>query len=407
MLKSFMKLWGLVGCAILIACQPKTPGEKNIIDSSSWAELASQAKGSTVNFMMWQGSPVINDYINNYLVPKVKKELDIDLKISGGQGPEIVQLIMGEKQAEVSKGQIDIVWINGETFFQLKQIEGLWGPFVDRLPNSQYIDFEDPYISIDFQQRIEGMECPWGITQFAMVYDTSKITSPPRSLKELEAFIRLNPGTFTISNDFTGMSLLKIFLAELSGMSTGLDGPFDQKKYDELSLKLWRFINENKKYFWKEGSTFPKEQSKMDQLFASGELLITYGFGEGGVEDKVRQGLFPKTTRAYTWKNGTIKNSNYLGIPYNSPNKAAAMQVINFMISPEAQLKRMIPDEMNSATVLSLEKLSSEWKKEFQALPARLYGPSLEDLKDFAIKEPAPEYMLNVYKDFRTEVIER
>jgi putative spermidine/putrescine transport system substrate-binding protein len=145
----------------------------------------------------------------------------------------------------------------------------------------------------------------------------------------------------------------------------------------------------------------------MDQLFATGELNITYGFAEAGVEDNVLQGLFPKSTKVYAWKNGTVKNSNYLGISYNARNKAGAMAVINFLISPEAQLERMTRKEMRGNTVLSMEKLPEEWQRKFEAAPERKYGASLEELEDYAIKEPKPDYMINVYEEFRTEVIEK
>lgn len=391
----------------LFACNSEKPTKSLSLESATWEDITKKAEGTEVNFVMWQGSPIINNYINNYVVPKVKEELNINLRISGGQGPEIVQLIMGEKQAGIESGQSDLVWINGETFFQLQQINGLWGPFVDKIPNSEYIDFSNEFISQDFQQPINGMECPWGITQFALVHDSAKVPNPPKNLTELENYIKANPGTFTISNDFTGMSLLKTLMAEISGSPTGLDGDFDEAKYQKVSDSLWAWINENKKYFWKEGETFPKEHSKMDQLFASGELWMTYGFNEGGIEDKVRQGLFPKTTRSYAWTNGTVKNSNYLGIPYNAENKEGAMAVINFLISPEAQLKRMIPEEMNTNTILSIDKLPEEWQVKFNEKPGRIYGAELVDLEKHAIKEPKPEYMIKVYEEFRTEVIEK
>ena len=93
--------------------------------------------------------------------------------------------------------------------------------------------------------------------------------------------------------------MLKSFLAELGGGPTSLDGPFDENKYQNLSKKLWAYLNKHKTKFWKEGRTFPKEQSKMGQLFASGELKLVYGFSEGGIEEKVLNGLYPKTTRGY------------------------------------------------------------------------------------------------------------
>jgi putative spermidine/putrescine transport system substrate-binding protein len=388
-----------------LSCSSKE--EEADVRLKDWTEIEAEAGGTNVQFMMWQGSSIINDYINNYVVPRVKELYNINLKISGGQGPEIVQLIMGERQANVSKGQVDMVWINGETFFQLRRIEGLWGPFAEKLPNSAYIDFSDQFINTDFQQPVNYMEAPWGISQFAVVYDSARIATPPKNLAELEAYVKANPGTFTISNDFTGMTFLKSLLAEFGGSSTSLDGPFDEAKYKELSTKLWAFLNTNKPYFWKGGSTFPKEQSKMDQLFASGELWLTYGFSEGGIEEKVVQGLYPETTRGYAWDNGTVRNTNYLGITYNASNKAGALVVINFLLSPEAQLEKADVKRMNANTVLDMQKLPEEWLTKFENRPKRKYGPNPEDISDKAIMEPAPDYMIRLYEDFRSQVIEK
>jgi len=396
----------LSGAIVLSFCTAKKE-EAQDWKSASWQSIEQAAQGSTVNLMMWQGSSVINEYINNFVVPTLKEQHNIDLKISSGQGPEIVQLLMNEKQSGSQEGQIDFVWINGETFFQLRKIDGLYGPFVEQLPNAQYIDFTDPYISVDFQQPVNYMEAPWGINQFALVYDIAKTPQPPVNLEQLSTFMKANPGTFTISNDFSGMTLLKSFMAELGGSPQSLDGTFNQQKYDTLSSQLWEWINEHSTYLWKQGETFPKEHSKMDQMFASGELLLSYGFSEGGIEDKVNQGLFPKTTRGYAWANGTVRNSNYLGITYNSQNVSGALVAINFFISPLAQLKKADPNGANATSVLAKNKLPEEWREKFAELPKRKYGPMLADLKDNAIQEPAPEYMLNLYEDFRTYVIEK
>lgn len=392
---------------VAFSCGEAVKKDDEILKTAPWKQIVSKGTGTTVNFMMWQGSPTVNGYMNNYVVPTVKEKFNINLNVSGGQGPEIVQLVMGEKEAGIANGQVDIVWINGETFFQLRRVKGLWGPFVKQLPNAQYVDFKNPYIGTDFQQSIEDMEAPWSITQFALVYDTAQVASPPKNLTDLAIYVKQNPGTFTISNDFTGMTLLKSFLAELGGNATSLDGPFDADKYELLSKKLWAFINTNKKYFWKEGSTFPKEHSKMDQLFANGELKLSYGFSEGSIEDKVKSGLFPKTTRGYAWENGSVKNSNYLGILDNAPEKAGAMTVINFLMSPEAQLKKADVNGMNANTILNIALLTKDFQEKFENAPKRMYGPSMDDLEKYTMAEPAPEYMIKIYEDFRKYVIEK
>lgn len=401
-------LIGLFFTTILASCNQEPKEDKEYLKSASWEEISKEAQGTTVNFMMWQGSTVINNYINNYVIPEVKNRFNIDLKISSGQGPEIVQLVMSERDASIDNGQVDMVWINGETFFQLRQIKGLWGPFVEQLPNAKLVNFKDPYISMDFQQPVAYMEAPWSINQFCMLYDSTKLsTAPPATLDELAAFVKKYPGTFTISNDFTGMTLLKSFLAELGGGNHALDGAFDEEKYITLSTKLWDYLNANKKYFWKKGQTFPSEQSKMNQLYAIGELYVLYGFGEGNIETKVNSGLYPKSTVGYPWKNGTVKNSNYLGILHNAPQKAGAMQVINFLMSPEAQLKKASKDGMDANTILDIDRLSPEFQDKFKTTMQRDYGPNMDDLKDYAMAEPAAEYMIKLFEDFRTQVIEK
>ncbi|WP_373518577.1 ABC transporter substrate-binding protein [Pricia sp.] len=397
----------IVSILLVVSCAEKPKADEEVLKTASWHEIAQKAKGCTVNFMMWQGSPAINNYINNYVVPSVKKKYNIDLKISGGQGPEIVQLVMGEKQADIEKGQVDMVWINGETFFQLRKVNGLWGPFVNQLPNAEHINMNDPFINTDFQQPVKGMEAPWSINQFAIVYDSAKVVDPPKNLSQLTEYLERYPGTFTISNDFTGMTLLKSFMAEFGGGPNSLDGAFNEEKYNLLSKKLWEYVNAHKKYFWKEGRTFPKEQSKMGQLYANGELLLIYGFSEGGIEEKVLNGLYPKSTRGYAWDNGTIKNSNYLGVLYNAPQKAGAMQVIDFLLSPEAQLKKADVNGMNSNTVLDMESLPVDWQQKFNKVAKRQFGPEMKELEDNAIAEPAPEYMIRLYEDFRKKVIEK
>lgn len=374
--------------------------------SATWEDILKKADGTTVTFMYWQGSPKLNEYISNFLKPNLKEKFNINLEYTNGQGPEIVQLLMSEQEAGVDVGQVDIVWINGPTTFQIRQINGLWGPFVKQLPNTEYINFKDPTISEDSQQPVDYMECPWSLSQFAFVHDSAVVPNPPKNLKELESYLQQNPGTFTISNDFTGMAVLKSFLAEISGSPTGLDGAFNEARYDSLSNIMWDYINRNKQYFWKEGKTFPKEHTVLEQMMASGELKIGYSFSEGKVVPNIMQGLYPKTMRAYAWDNGTVRGASYQGIPYNAPNKAGAMAVINYMISPEAQYKLSDLNGNGGNPALDLKRLDDEWQQKFNELNKLKFAANLEDLRKKAINQPTPEYMLHLYEDFRSKVIE-
>ncbi|MEZ4774490.1 MAG: ABC transporter substrate-binding protein [Bacteroidia bacterium] len=361
----------------------------------------------SVTLMMWQGDPMINAYMSDYVVPQLKAQQGIDLNIVSGQGNEIVSVLMAEIEAGKPSSEIDMVWINGETFYQLRQIEALYGPFVETLPNSQYINWESPYIAYDFQQPVEGYECPWGNVQLALIYNSGKVENPPMDLAELETWAKANPGKFTIGTEFTGMTLLKSWLIYLAGGEGSLSGNFDEEKYQKYSAELWAYLNRIKPYFWNNGESFPPTVAQMHQLFANGELWFTMSNNDGEVDNKILQGIFPETSKAYVPGTGTIINSHYMGIVNHSAHKETAMAVCNFLLSPEAQWEKMKPSVWGDYTVLALTKLPAPWQQKFAEIPGRKQAPKRSDIQDKALMEPAPEYMIRLFEDFRKEVIEK
>ena len=399
-------IWLLTVVLLAAAC---TSGSRQASGepADTWEGILKQSRGTTVYWMMWQGDPMINRYVQEYVVPEVKRTFDINLKVMSGQGNEIVKMLMAEQEAGVTQSAADLCWINGETFFQLRQIAGLYGPFTSRLPGIQYVDLENPFIGTDFQQKTDGYECPWGNVQLAVIYDSLRTPVPPRDLAALEQWMTEHPGKFTIPYDFTGMTLLKSWMIALGGSSDVLDGPFREDLYLKLSEELWSYINRNKALFWQKGATFPENLASMHRMFANGELDFTFSNNHHEVDNKIQQGVLPGSARAYVYDAGTIRNSHYLGIPANSVNKAGAMVVINFLISPEAQLKKQDPGVWGDGTVLSVDRLPDEWDNQFAQTRVNSHAPDPDTLARLALKEPSPEYMLRLYKDFRTHVIEQ
>lgn len=376
------------------------------LQNLSWGQITERARGQTVSMMMWMGDPNINDYMQNYVVPEVEKRYDINLEIANGQGNTIVSILMSELQAGKQEGEIDLVWINGETFYQLRQMQGLYGPFLEQLPNSRYIDLDNPFIKYDFQQPIDGYEVPWGNVQFTLIYDSARVADPPTTRKVLAEYLRQHPGSFTIANDFSGMTFLKSLLIGMAGPGT-LDGEFNKEAYRKHSGRLWEYINRLKPYMWKEGETFPENVAAMHQLFVNGELHFTMSNNDSEVDNKILEGFFPKTARSYVLEDGTIQNSHYLGIPDNASQKAAAMVVSNFLITPEAQYWKARPDVWGDGTVLEMDKLPNMWEKRFLQIPQRKYAPARDSLNSHALRELAPEYMIQLYEDFRTNIIQQ
>ncbi|MEO0472281.1 MAG: ABC transporter substrate-binding protein, partial [Bacteroidota bacterium] len=283
---------------VLLGCQPPATETKDI-SLENWQAVQDAARGTEVTFMMWQGDPEINAYMNEYVIPSVRDLYGIDLKISGGQGDMIVSVLLTEMEAGKDQSEIDMCWINGETFFQLRQINALYGPFVDKLPNAEYLDLNNPFIKYDFQEETKGMEAPWGSVQQTIIYNAERVAEPPQSLVELEDWVKANPGRFTFANEFTGFSLLKAWLVELGGQPDVLDGPFKEELYQQLSSSLWERLNRMKQYFWKKGETFPATIAQVHQMYAAGELDFTSSMNDSEVDNKVLRGLFPESSRSY------------------------------------------------------------------------------------------------------------
>lgn len=390
---------------LLSGCGAEKARKPTQILAQTWPQVEAAGRNQPVSMVMWQGDPLINRYMNTYVKPEVKRRYGIDLQLAAGQGAGLVQTLAAEQQAG-QPSEADVVWINGETFYQLRQVNALLGPFVEKLPNAHLLDLQNPFINTDFQQPVAGMECPWGNVQFTFIYDSARVAQPPRSFAELPAFLQAHPGQFTIPNEFTGMTLLKSWMMALSGDPQLFRGKFNEAVYRKWSGALWQVINQNRRYFWKQGQTFPEQLAPLHQLFANGEVAFTFSNNDAEVDNKVNQQVFPATARAYVPAPGTIQNAHYLGLVRGARHPEAAMLVINFLISPEAQLKKMDPNVWGDHTVLNLQALPAAQRQAFEQLPSRRYAPRRETIQGLALPEPDPEYMTRLFKDFRTYVIE-
>ncbi len=396
-------LSGLLVLAQACSSGPEAPANDEV--PSEWNAVLAKAQGQEVGMLMWMGDPQINAYIQDFVVPQVRDSFGIALKVVPAQGPQIVQMLLAELEAGRSTSTHDIVWINGETFYQLRQLEALWGPWTERLPNAALIDFDNPFIGQDFQQPIAGYELPWGNVQMTLIYDSTRVQAPPRTRADLLAWTQAHPGRFTWDSQFTGLTFLKALYIDIAGGNEVLKGDFNEALYAKTSAELWAYLRQLQPHLWREGRTFPEGVAQMHQMFANGELDFTMSNNDSEVDNKRLQGVFSPSTMAYAPDFGTIQNSHYLGVTALSEHKAAAMVVANFLVSPAAQLRKAEPAVWGDGSVLDRDKLPANVQAAFAALPGRVGAPPRATLEQNALQELAPEYMIRLAADFRTQII--
>ncbi|HEY3367870.1 MAG TPA: ABC transporter substrate-binding protein [Symbiobacteriaceae bacterium] len=337
----------LSGCAkgpapVPVKAAPADPA------TAPWSEVVAQARDHEVSIYMWGGSDSINTWMDTYVSGQVKAKYGVTLKrVPVAATADAINKLLGEKQAGRTTGSADLVWINGENFKAARQGDLLWGPFAERLPSfTAYYDTKAPDVASDFGYPVEGYEVPWGKAQFVMTYDSAKVPNPPKSFAELAAWVKAHPGRFTYpapSTDFTGSAFLRMALYETTGGYQHYLGAYDQAKLEAKWQKTFDYLNGLRPYLWRQGTTYPENLAKLDQLYADGEVWMSMHYDPSAAANLIAKGTYPATTRTFLFDAGTIANTHFLAVPFNAPNKAGAMVVADFLLSPEAQLSKFDP----------------------------------------------------------------
>ena len=339
------------------------------LNNASWEEIVAAAKGTTVTFYGWGGDENRNNWLNTTVAQYVKENYDITLEVVGMNIDDILSKLSGEKMAGSAKGSIDMIWINGENFYSAKDNGLLWGPFTQKLPNMEnYIDLTDPETLNDFCMPIDGYEAPYAKAQMVMYADTAVTPDLPASAAELMEFAKANPDkvTYPALPDFTGSAFVRNIIYELCGWEQfqAMAADYDTVKAAiEPALEYLRQLNP---YLWNEGKTFPESSTTVDSMFADGELVMSMSYGPFSVSTGIDQGIYTETTQTFVFDKGTIGNTNYMAIGFNSPNKAGAMVVINAIISGEIQLTQYA--QLRELPVVATDKLSDAEKAAFDAV---------------------------------------
>jgi putative spermidine/putrescine transport system substrate-binding protein len=316
----------------------------------NWQSVLDAARGQTVNWYVWGGSESINRFVDEFYGTALRERYGITLnRVPLADTVDAVNQVLSEKEAGVASGAVDMIWINGENFLSLKQADMLLPDWSRKLPNASLVDWENPAIYLDFGEPVEGYESPWSSAQFQLIYDSARMSEDdlPRSYAELLGWARANPGRFTYiapgPGAFQGTRFVKGALFELSGDATQWLA-FEQGTWDRWSPELWAYLNELTPFLWRDGETYPKDENELHSLFANSEVDFSITQAIAGAGPLIAEGLVPETARAFVFDDFMIGDFNYVAIPRNAPNQAAALVLANLILEPELQAAQILPE---------------------------------------------------------------
>ena len=118
----FSVLWTLSALKALFAAGLMAFLPFSTMAADKFETFVDQARGQSVYFNAWGGSPAINAYIA-WAADQLKVRNDITLiHVKLTDTADAVSRILAEKTAgKTSGGSVDLVWVNGENFASLKR----------------------------------------------------------------------------------------------------------------------------------------------------------------------------------------------------------------------------------------------------------------------------------------------
>lgn len=319
---------------------------------TDWEDVLQQARGTTVNWYMWGGSDAINTFVDEFYGTVLQEEYGITLnRVPVADTVDAINLVLTEAEAGITDGgAVDMIWINGENFFTLRQADLLYGPWAETIPNSTLVNWENPAVAYDFGVPVEGYESPWSSAQLHFIYDSARMSADdlPQNFDELTAWIEANPGRFTYiapgTGGFMGTRFVKEVLYSISGGYEQWVGEWNPELYDEWAPQLWNYLNDWEAHLWRDGETYPANENELAQLFANGEVDFAMTQAVAGAGPLITAGLIPDTSRAFTFEQYSIGDYNYVAIPDNAANKAAALVLANLLLRPDRQAGHIRPE---------------------------------------------------------------
>ena len=125
----------------------------------------------------------------------------------------------------------------------------------------------------------------------------------------------------------------------------------------DVTAPLWRYLDALHPALWRAGQDFPASPARMDTMLNNGTLRLSLTFNPLHARQKAASGELPTDSYSFGFTAGTLGNVHFVTIPANARAVAGAKVVANFLLSPEAQLRKADAAVWGDPSVLDPQRL--------------------------------------------------
>ncbi|WP_308466046.1 extracellular solute-binding protein [Rathayibacter soli] len=338
--------------------------------SSGSSPASSSSKDSVTVFI--SGGANIQDLWQKSLIPAFEKthkgySFKVILDLHGTHDTQTIAKLTSAAQTKKDPGY-DLV--DGAFISQVSQAGLLTPVSTKNIPNLKNV----PASTL----KAGGTSgIPYRGSSVLLAYNSDAVKTPPKTMDDLLAWIKANPGKFTYNTPNTGGAGQSFVTAVLdkyvpaavreqmvTGYDKSLESHWDQGLAELASLNP---------YVYQKGVYLNGNVAAID-LLGSGQIDMTPIWSDQLLTG-LKSGQLPPTTKYTQISNPSLTGgAAYLGIPKTSTHQKAALTVANWLLTPQAQ--ELMVTTVAGYPVISLDQLPASVQTTFKGTDSSNLRPT-------------------------------
>lgn len=217
---------------------------------------------------------------------------------------------------------------------------------------------------------------PYRASSVLLAYDSTKVDTPPKTLDDLLAWIRANPGQFAYNSPSSGGSGGSFVMTVLAKYLSKSEQSTMQTTYDKSLESKWdkgfAALKDLGPSMYQKG-VYPNGNDQVLQMLGSGQIEMAPVWSDQFITAQ-KAGTIGKDVQFTQITDPTFTGSaSYLGIPKTEPaaKQRAAEQLADFVLSAKGQ--QLVASAVSGYPVIPLSKLPASVAEQFsEADPSKL-----------------------------------
>ncbi|MFJ4220768.1 extracellular solute-binding protein [Curtobacterium luteum] len=217
---------------------------------------------------------------------------------------------------------------------------------------------------------------PYRASSVLLAYDPKKVSDPPKTLDDLLAWIKANPGEFAYNSPSSGGSGGSFVATVLAKYLSADEQTTMQTTYDKSLESKWdkgfQVLKDLGPSTYQKG-VYPNGNDQVVQLLGSGQIAMAPVWSDQFITSQ-KTGIIPKSIKAVQITDPSFTGSaSFLGIPKTEPaaKKAAAEELADFVLSSQGQ--QLVATAVSGYPVVPLDTLPGSVAEQFaDANPSQL-----------------------------------